>query len=143
MPLLFLLGTRWGMVGVACAWIVGYSAIVGALFLRQVLQLLQLSLARYLRALLPAAVATAVMIAVVLLLRRAVSLEPGSAGRLLLDVGAGAASYATTLGLTHARRLRSLRELLREALRGGDTPSPVPADLPALRGEMPARGLEG
>jgi PST family polysaccharide transporter len=122
MPVLFLLGTRWGMVGVAVAWIVGYTMIVISLFLRQVLRILQLPLGRYLRSLAPAALATGVMGPVVLLVQRSTSLEPGSVARMLVTAGSGAVVYAAVLWLAHGRRLRGMMELVREAIRAPGQP---------------------
>lgn len=117
MPALFLLGTRWGMVGVAAAWMVGYTVIAVALFLRQVLLIVNLSHGQYLRALAPALLATTVMAAVVVALREAIPFAPGSPTRLLVEVGGGAASYGIALWVVHGRRLRRLAILLRDAFR--------------------------
>lgn len=129
MPALFLVGTRWGMVGVALAWIVGYTAIVVTLFLRHVLQIVHLSVWRYLRALAPAVLATAAMTAVVVVIRQLSPVEPGSLSRLCIDVGSGAASYVAALWLVHGRRLRGLARVLHDALRG-PVAQPAVADAP-------------
>lgn len=118
MPALFLVGTRWGTVGVATAWLVGYTAIVVTLFLRRVLEIVNLSLWRYLRALTPAVIATAAMTAVVFVIRQAAPGDLGSLSRMLMEVGSGAVSYAAVLWLVHGRRLRGLARLLHDALRG-------------------------
>jgi PST family polysaccharide transporter len=128
MPLLFLLGTRWGMVGVAVVWIVGYTGIVGIMFLPRVLRIVGMGFGQYARATVPAALATAAMAAVVLAVRQ--SVDAGSALRLGMSVLAGAVTYCAVLWLVHGTRLRHQVRVLLDALRpqsSGPAPAPAPA----------------
>ena len=139
MPPLFLLGTRWGMVGVAAAGLAGYTVFFATLSLRHVLRIVRLPLGSYLRSLGPAVLSTAAMAVVVLLVRSLIPLPQGSLARLLAEVAAGALTYVSVVLLVRGARLRTLSSLIREARAGslttatarpGSTP---PAALPASR----------
>jgi O-antigen/teichoic acid export membrane protein/glycosyltransferase involved in cell wall biosynthesis len=138
MPPLFLLGTRWGMVGVAAAGLAGYTAFVVTLSLRRVLQIVQLSFGSYLRSLAPAVIATGIMSLAVVLVGMAGLADPGSLTRLLLEVAVGALSYVTTLWLIHGTRLRALFHLLQEARGVSPAPPAVRASLLAPDGRIQA-----
>jgi teichuronic acid exporter len=145
MPPLFLLGTRWGMVGVAAAGLAGYTAFIGTLSLRRVLRIVDLKFGSYLRSLAPAVIATTFMSLGVTLIRMAGLAEAGSLARLALEVLVGALTYATTLWLIHGPRLRALFQLLQEARGVSVAPPEVRASLiaPAGRIPPPAGGIAG
>lgn len=118
LPILFMLGARWGTAGVAMAWIVGYPAVFVPFAMKYTLNEIGLSWSGYWRALWPALSSTAVMIAAVLGAR--LLLPDGDdtrtmALRLVVSVVVGAVSYAAIgLGL-HGPRLRAFRTVIAKA----------------------------
>lgn len=117
LPLLFYAGTRWGIAGVAAAWVIGHPLVVMPWFLFFALRLTELRLPDYLRALGPAALGTGIMAAAVLGVR---SLTPGDwpvPAALALHVLTGALVYAGIAYYARRERLRSLWELFRELRR--------------------------
>ncbi|HEX7711118.1 MAG TPA: lipopolysaccharide biosynthesis protein [Sphingomonadaceae bacterium] len=111
LPLCFLAGVRWGLVGLASAWLAGYPLLV-ALSAAWVLPALHLSVREFLKAFLPPLVAGAAMVVLVRLVDRALPPIPALA-HLALLVAAGGAVYGLWL-LTLARaRLTELVDLAR------------------------------
>lgn len=106
----FLTGARFGIVGVAAAWLVAYPALFGYQ-LHQVLRELQIPLRVYAGNLRWVALAAASMIAAVLGVRLAMA--GSGAGRLACSILAGAATYAAVILLD-----RSLREGVARVVRG-------------------------
>jgi O-antigen/teichoic acid export membrane protein len=111
LPILFLIGSRWGISGVAFAWLIGHPLCVFPLYLHQVLRLTDMKLGSYLGALWPAAALTSVMAAAVWGVRIATreTLPPLSLG---LEVFTGAAVYAGLLLLFYRNRAMQAKELL-------------------------------
>ncbi len=117
MPTAFFVGTRWGVSGVAMAWVVAYPLVAIPLLVVYTLRAIGLTLPGYLRALWPAFSATAVMTAAVL---GASSLVPGTWGRastLAVEVGAGAAAYCAAVYFGHAGRVKAFFEMVRTTRR--------------------------
>ena len=111
LPLCFLAGVRWGLVGLASAWLAGYPLLV-ALSAAWVLPALHLSVREFLKAFLPPLVAGAAMVVLMRLVDRALPPIPALA-HLALLVAAGGAVYGLWL-LTLARaRLTELVDLAR------------------------------
>lgn len=118
LPVLFYLGTRWGTVGVAAAWIVGFP-IVSLPALAFALRLLDTSPRAYLRAVWPAASATAAMAAAVVIVRLvAAEWPPGP--RFAAEVVAGVAAYTAFVVGLHRSRIEAFRTLLRNMRRPDD-----------------------
>ena len=113
LPPAFVIGARWGAPGVAMVWILVYPVIAIGLFLRYAFRLIGMSMGQYLRALLPASLATAAMAAVVLVVRQLLPAGEPALPRLLIEVFAGAAVYCTIVYLVHGDRLRAVQTLLR------------------------------
>jgi len=113
MPVLFIVGARWGTAGVAAAWLISYPALMWLSYVRYILAALRLPAGRYLAALWPAATGVAAMTAAVLAVEAA--LPPGVRApvRLALYIGTGALVYLSIAFLFHGKRLRPLLGLLR------------------------------
>jgi PST family polysaccharide transporter len=115
LPVLFMLGARWGTAGVALAWIVGYPAVFVPFAMKYTLNEIGLSWSAYGRALWPALSSTAVMMAAVLGSRL---LLPGGddtrsmALRLVVMVAVGVVTYSAVGLGAHGARLRAFRSVL-------------------------------
>jgi PST family polysaccharide transporter len=113
LPITFYVGTRWGTVGVASAWMVGFPLVVLPVLIFT-MRTLRTSPAAYLRAVWPALSATTVMAAAVLAVRLATGAWPHGP-RLAVEALLGAAVYgAVVLGL-HRARVEAFRNLLRRS----------------------------
>ncbi len=116
MPTAFIIGTRWGIVGVAAAWIAAYPIVILPLYV-VVFRHIEMGTSEYLRALWPALSSTVLMAAAVRLAQRALDPHWPVAARLAVQVGVGAAVYVGSLLVLHRERMRAMRELVR-TLRG-------------------------
>jgi PST family polysaccharide transporter len=112
----FVIGSRWGTVGIAGAWATVYPLVLLPLLLR-VLHGLECSLGGYLRAVRTAAFGTFTMAGVVVLTRVALSAALPRAAILAIEILAGALAYAAALWLIDRARVlatyrffRSVRE---------------------------------
>lgn len=115
LPVLFYVGTRWGTVGVAAAWIVGFP-VVALPPLMYTLKLLQTPPGRYLEAIWPAASATAAM-AIVVMAVRLLTGDLSPQLRFGAAVLSGAAAYGGVVIGLYRPRIRAFRQLLRNARR--------------------------
>ncbi|HUF70784.1 MAG TPA: lipopolysaccharide biosynthesis protein [Longimicrobiales bacterium] len=122
LPVTFIIGSRWGIGGIAAGWIVVHPLILFLVYQR-VAARIELPATDYLRALWPAASGVAVMAAVVIAVG---ALVPAWAPtpRLIVEVVAGAISYVGIIAIFHRERMRSAIRLVR-ATRDPGTPSPV------------------
>lgn len=107
MPLGFYIGSRWGLAGIAFAWVIAYPLIAGPLYWKT-FRSIGMKTKDYLSAVRPALDGSIAMIAVVWLLK---AFQP-SGGLLLLrlisEVLFGAAAYIGTLLLLHRSRTLAL-----------------------------------
>ena len=122
-PGVLYFGSRWGMTGVALAWVVGYPLITIPTFFRQTLRILDLRASTYLRTLWPAASAAAGIAAAVLGLRAVVPTAWPTGLRLGMEVLAGALGYVAVLLVAHGSRMRVVTARLRHLAR---RPAPPP-----------------
>jgi len=108
----YLLGKRWGTVGLALVWVLVFPILVRPAY-RRVLETIELSTREYLRALWPAASSALVMGAAVL----AVKVTAGESVSRALSFGAqvvaGAAVYALMCLTVHGERLASFSRAVR------------------------------
>jgi teichuronic acid exporter len=116
LPIGFLVGSRWGTVGIALAWVVLHPVAVIAPLIRRVSTKLGMPVAEWLRALWPALSSTAVMTLVVLSVQGALAGAPPVA-RLAAAAGTGALAYGGALLVFHRRRVDQLRRAI-AAIRG-------------------------
>lgn len=113
----YLVGTRWGLVGVATGWIVGFS-IVRSFLLWLSLREIEISVSRYLETLYSPLLAATVMLASVLSVRPFIPGAAGSVEHLLITVAVGAVSYGLALLLIDREFWRELRGIALEMLPG-------------------------
>jgi PST family polysaccharide transporter len=116
-PVLMVLGSRWGLMGVALAWLVGHPLTMLPIQLPQALRAIGMRKRDYLAALLPAAAACVAMAAVVLGVRALLPAAWPMALRFALEVVIGVMIYALGVWFTYRQRLRSLIALFRSARR--------------------------
>ena len=113
---LFLVGSHWGVSGVALAWIIGYPAIALPM-LRAVLRASGLSLSEYFDAIRPPLRASIIMAATVLAVRTLLPADWPLAVQFALAVGSGVLAYAGVMLGVYGDHLRTLRILLRDIRR--------------------------
>ncbi|PYO84812.1 MAG: hypothetical protein DMD65_02305 [Gemmatimonadetes bacterium] len=109
----YLLGARWGTVGLALVWVVVFPLLVLPAY-RRVLQVIELSSGEYLRALWPAASASLIMGAAVVAVERAAGAAQVS--RVLgfsAQVAVGAIAYTLVCAALHRARIAAFFQLLR------------------------------
>lgn len=116
LPLAFVAGSRWGVSGVAVAWMVAHPLCILPLFVR-VFRRLGVSWGHYAAALRPALAGCVAMAAAVLATGPLTAPIPGWTA-LLAQVAAGAAAYAATVLAFHRDRLRAFRATLAAARSG-------------------------
>jgi O-antigen/teichoic acid export membrane protein len=121
LPAAFLVATRWGIAGVATAWLVLGPVMLSPLMVRA-FRLIELPAGSYFRALWPATSSCLVMAAAVLLVDRVFLSQTPLYVSLIVKVLIGAASYAAALLLLHRKRIAVIRQLISK-LRN----SPMPA----------------
>jgi hypothetical protein len=107
MPAAFLIGGRWGLGGVAGAWLIVNPLVRSAILLRA-RRRLGLSVRRWAAAMWPALSGTGVMaVAVIVVGRFAADHDP--AVRLVVQVAGGGLVYAAALALGHHGRVAAWR----------------------------------
>ena len=112
LPLCFVLGTHWGIVGVAAGWVVGYPLTVMAFTFPYTFRLLELSAPRYLRALWPAVSGTLVM-AIAAAAARIVLFEGTQPMvRLFAVATVGTVTYGALALTVHRGRVEAIRSLV-------------------------------
>lgn len=128
LPLGFLVGTRWGLEGVAWAWSVVFPLVnLPAMVIS--FRTIDAGFGAWLRALLPAGVSCLGLAAALLATRSALAADVSVGVAATLAVAAGALGYLATLLLLFRRRLLAMLDFLR-ALKHrqlGDTPAVVAA----------------
>jgi len=120
LPAGFVLGSRWGTTGIAAAWIVLQPPILLSALLR-VQRRIGWTWQEVGSAVWPAASTTVIMLAAVFVARALIGAAEPTLGRLMAEVGAGAAAYLAGLFLlhrSHVRTFRSVIALLRSPARG-------------------------
>jgi O-antigen/teichoic acid export membrane protein len=112
MPLLFYVGSRWGPLGIACGWIVGYPFIVLPLY-RKAFRRVGMPFRNYLVAIRPAVDASLLMILAVIAMKLVLPGQSPLYLRLGIEVVAGAAAYLIVLLVFHIDRLRGFIDFYR------------------------------
>jgi len=128
----YLLGQRWGTVGLALVWVVVFPVLVLPAY-RRVLQTIELSSREYLRTLWPAASASLVMAAAVLVVQLTAGEHMSRALSFSAQVVAGAIVYAVVCVAMYRERMAAFFRLLR-----GLRAPPQPAGL--ATGSVPTGG---
>jgi O-antigen/teichoic acid export membrane protein len=112
MPLLFYVGSRWGPLGIACGWIVGYPFVVLPLY-RKAFRRLGMPFRNYLAAIRPALDGSLLMILAVGALKWMIPVEWPIYLRFGIEVLAGATAYLIVLLVLHIDRLRGFIDFYR------------------------------
>ena len=123
LPVGFVIGARWGIVGIASAWMVCHAPVVLIPLLRRVATHLGIGPREYVPVLRPAVVSTIVMAATVL---GAAAVLPDSTpgiGRLVLKIIVGGLAYVAALWFLFRERVLALVRATTQ-LRG-DAPAPA------------------
>jgi PST family polysaccharide transporter len=126
LPVGFVVASRWGIRGVAAAWLVIGPIMFGVLLLRT-LRLIQLPLKRYLASLWPAISSCLLMVAAVFGVRRLLPVGGSVYLSLIVNMVVGGAAYVSVLLLFHRNRVKALRTML-AVVRGRPSVAPLPED---------------
>lgn len=115
LPAGFLIGARWGTLGIAVAWTIAHPLAVYFPLNARAFRRLDLSIPTYLRALWPAVSGCLLMAAAVVVVRAIVPVDTKAVIRLTVSVLAGAIAYASSLLLFHRERVKSFIALWRQS----------------------------
>jgi len=112
LPICFAVASRWGISGVAAAWLIIGPLMFSRLLLRT-LRLIDLPVRRYFLSVWPATSGCLVMVCAVVSVRRAFLGGAPPLASLLISMIVGGSAYVVTLFAFHGDRLATLREMLR------------------------------
>ena len=105
MPLAFIVGSRWGIAGVALVWVTVFPVTTIPLYWR-VFRKLELSTLTYLKVLWPALSGSMLMVVVVWLVKQALPQDSPPVARLGLEVLAGGTVYSLVTVTLHREHLQ-------------------------------------
>lgn len=127
LPIAFVIGSEWGVVGVAAVWASVYPLIASIFLVGPALRSVKVSWGAYLDALRVPILATVLMTVAIL------ALPAGGPGvtRLILKVSIGALVYTATAALLLRSRIVQLLALLRGEGERSQTANPEPVPAPA------------
>jgi teichuronic acid exporter len=112
LPIAFFIGSHWGTGGIAFGWVLAYPLVALPLYWKT-FKTIGMTAAEYIRGLRPAIDATAVMSAVVLLLKWKAPLGHSLLLRLTVEIAVGAVAYIATLLLLHRERALALLQMVK------------------------------
>jgi len=112
MPVAFLVGCRWGVVGLAAAWLIGFP-LVFVIRLPWSLEAFGMRASDFLGAMVRPALTSGCMYAAVFVARSLSPFEGGSASELVLLVTVGAAAYAALVSAANREGYREVFALVR------------------------------
>lgn len=112
LPICFAVASRWGIAGVAAAWLIIGPLMFSRLLLRT-LRLIDLPVRRYFLSVWPATSGCLVMVCAVIFVHRAFLGGTRPFASLAISIVVGALAYAVTLFMLHRDRLVTLREMVR------------------------------
>jgi len=113
MPVLFVVGTRWGVGGVAAVWIVAYPLVVAPQY-RLAFRVLEMPAGQYFKTLWPAVSSTAIMVLAVGIVLAALPQTLAPVIRLGAEVVVGVAVYAGMIAWRHRARALAFVSIVRE-----------------------------
>ncbi len=119
LPIGFVVGARWGIVGIATAWIIVHAPVVLVPMLRRVSQHLGIGMREYVRAVAPAVVSTSIMAVTVLAMSAAIPRDLPMLVMLGLKVAVGALAYGAAIWLFFRESVIGLVRVLKQARSGG------------------------
>jgi O-antigen/teichoic acid export membrane protein len=136
MPVVFYIGSHWGTDGIAAGWLIAYPPLMIPMYWR-VFRKTEMAPSSYLSAVMPAASASLIMAAVVLLVRWAVPANFHMWVRLALFIIAGAAVYAGALLTFHRDRVLHLVRMARSMRQQKSaTSQPMISDVQTIGGKV-------
>jgi O-antigen/teichoic acid export membrane protein len=113
----YVMGSRWGTVGLGWAWVIIYPFLVFPLYWR-VFHKISLPVSAYVRALWPALSCTLIMSTLVLAVRYGAPATWPLGARLGAEVVTGGVAYASAALWLHRERLQAFASLVQRARRG-------------------------
>jgi PST family polysaccharide transporter len=116
LPATFLIGSKWGIAGIACGWVLAYPFFAAALC-RRTLTKIHMTTAEYLGKLRPALNGSITMAAAVIALKWLMPAGSPLSFRFACEVSAGSLVYFLTLWAFHRDRLRGFVQLIRNVRR--------------------------
>lgn len=119
LPIGFFVGSRWGIVGIATAWIIVHAPVVVIPMLHRVSRHLGIGIRDYAPAIGPALVSTALMAATVLGVSAAIPRGLPLLVLLALKVLVGAIAYGAAIWLFFRENVMGLVRVLKQARSGG------------------------
>jgi PST family polysaccharide transporter len=126
LPIGFVVGARWGIVGIATAWILVHAPVVLVPQLRRVSQHLGIRVRDYVPAVAPALVSTSIMAVTVLAVSAAIPRDLPMLLILGLKVGVGTLAYAAAIWLFFRENVMALVRVLKQVRSAGpSSPAPV------------------
>jgi PST family polysaccharide transporter len=117
LPVVFIVASRWGVVGVAAAWMIAHPLIIVVPLFRRVTQRLSIPLRDQFDSMAPAVISCGVMAGSVVLLRLVVLPNAPPMVRLVAGAGVGATVYGALLATAFRSRIRDVVHTLRLAPR--------------------------
>jgi O-antigen/teichoic acid export membrane protein len=124
LPIGYVIGARWGIVGIAVASIVVHAPVVLFPQLHRVSHHLGIGIRDYVPAVAPALVSTSIMAGVVLGMSMLLPADLPMAAVLGLKIAVGAAAYAAAIWLLFRERVLALARLVKQLRQG--TPAAGP-----------------
>jgi teichuronic acid exporter len=112
MPVSVLIGSRWGVLGVATAWAIGFPIVYlfNAFLVRRALEI---HLRQMISAIVPAVIPAAVMVFATLYFSKLLGSSVPPLGQILLTIPFGAAVFLATVTLTAKKTAQEMLELAR------------------------------
>ncbi|HEX5423166.1 MAG TPA: lipopolysaccharide biosynthesis protein [Candidatus Acidoferrales bacterium] len=120
MPITFLIGSRWGTIGIAAGWAIAYPPMMLPFYFR-VFRKTEMRIGSYVSAVLPALNASAIMGVIVLITYRLLPASNGPLANLVIIVLVGAFAYVGAVGLFHRERALRLITGIRNTLRARES----------------------
>jgi O-antigen/teichoic acid export membrane protein len=112
LPVAFVIGAQWGIIGIALAWVVAHPIILFGQY-RKAFSVIGMPPLAYLRCLWPAVSSTLLMVGAVLLVKWTGAGRVSAPLGLALQIAAGGVAYAGAVLLLHGVRLRTFYRTLR------------------------------
>ncbi|PYU24125.1 MAG: hypothetical protein DMG32_14585 [Acidobacteria bacterium] len=117
MPFSFLIGSRWGAIGIAAGWVIAYPPAMVPTYYRA-FRKTETRVKEYVSTIMPALSASLIMAAVVLVIRAIAPVDSHSVAHVSVLVIAGILSYVGALFVLFRRRMTRVISVARSMRRG-------------------------
>jgi O-antigen/teichoic acid export membrane protein len=114
MPIAFWIGSRWGTIGIASAWVIVYPLVVVVPSMIFACRQIGLAPSTYLKSLWPSVSSAGLMCLTVIAARQAYPATLHRGAALALDIAIGGLTYAATILGMHRERLRVFLQVVRK-----------------------------